>query len=329
MEKVFKSHNDVRYHFIEAKDPKFSNKLVVVFSAISPKHTFNYNYLSTLSSYPVNQLYILDDFNDQGSYYLGKQRDHVIESSVVSLILHFASKLNITLNDITSIGSSKGGYSALYYGVKYSFGDVISLAPQTKLGNFLKDEYNNITEFISQGNDEGDIYYLNELLYRLVRENRESLPFIHLMVGTKDSHKDRHVLPFSEHLNQLNINHKLDIIEGVDHSELKFVAPDYIKNQLTKKFFNEEVPEIYISNISFNQNGDNLTVETKATGSGIIYAHYWYRNNELIQKDPYKKSNQANFIVTSPGRYRVRIFVKNDTGGIITQTSKSIDVNGN
>src|SRR5690606_14537001 len=109
----------------------------IVFSAFSTEYMYNFNYIETLKDIKTNKLFILDDFDSKGSYYLGRGSNFSIESSVISLILNKCAEHNIPINNIITLGSSKGGYSALYFGVKYSFGHIITLAPSLFLGTFL------------------------------------------------------------------------------------------------------------------------------------------------------------------------------------------------
>lgn len=325
VESVYKSHRDIRYHFVEAKDPKHAKELVIVFSAMSPEFTYNFNYIKTMESFPMNQLYILDDYGSQGSYYLGHHRDHAIETSVVSLILHYISKLNTTLSNVLSFGSSKGGYSALYYALKYSFGEVLTLAPSLFLGDFLKGRYPNITQYITGEDDEGSYHYLNELIYSLVKENRESLPKIHIMVGTKDSRKEMHIEPFTKHLEKADIIYTLDIIKGVNHSELKFFAPEYLKRFISLKYDLGKIPEIYLTGNTLMEDNDTLVANASAIGDELTYAFYWYLNDEIIKKEAYSINNESIYQPVINGRYRVRIFIKNKKGEMITRSTKSLN----
>ncbi|MDK8210807.1 hypothetical protein QP741_24980, partial [Bacillus subtilis] len=76
---------------------------------------------------------------------------------------YIMSKHGFTHKNVMTVGSSKGGYAALYYGIKYHFGQVIAGAPQSKLGDFLIDqaEHVNIAEYIS-GSDNVNKEYLNQ-----------------------------------------------------------------------------------------------------------------------------------------------------------------------
>lgn len=233
---TFKSTREITYHFIPAIDELHSKELLVVFSALNKPNVFRYNYISSLKDVPINKLFILDNFGDQGSYYIGENRDFSIETSVISLILNIASKLNVNLNKISTMGSSKGGYSALYYSIKYSFGSVLALSPTTLLGNSLRRSHPNILKYIAGGDSEEDVQYLNKLLFELVQNKRDSLPKIDLMVGTMDSHKNRHVDPFAKHLQECGVDFEYDLVEGVNHSELKDFAPGYIQRYYSEKY---------------------------------------------------------------------------------------------
>ena len=328
LEKQFKTHQNIRYHFIEATNSQYNNQLLIVFSALAKEYTFNYNYLESLKDIPVNKLYILDDFGKEGSYYIGKNKDFSIETSVVSLILNITSKLNIPVTNITTVGSSKGGYSALYYAIKYSFGNVLTMAPSLFLGDFLYNHNPNIMEYIYGEVNKAGIHYLNDLIFRTIQEKRDNLPKITIMVGTSDSRKDAHIMPFVEYLNSKKITYTFDLVKGVDHSQLKFFAPEYIKRYLSSLYGLEPVPRMFFTNIRLNQiNQNSLVVETSAVGEDISYAYYWYHNDQLIRKDLYSKESTSSMDIQSNGRYRVRVFLRNDKKQILTKNSNTVIIN--
>lgn len=329
LDKIFRSHLDIRYMFQEATDERLSKSLLIVFSAMGKDYQFNYNYMESFKDIPVNKLFILDDFGKGGSYYLGKNRDFSIESSVMALIMHWTSSLNITPKDITTIGSSKGGYSALYYAIKYSFGNSLALAPSLYLGDFLYENYPGIMKYIYGDFNDGGRYYLNTLLERLVRVNRDSMPNIKIMVGTEDSRKDSHIIPFTNLLSSNQIHHELDIVKGVNHSELKLFAPEYFNYNLSMLYNLPPKPNIYFTKIELSTiNNKEVKVQTSAIGEDLLYAYYWYLNDKLIEKVRYSKSkiSSINILKNGYGRYRVRVFAKDKDGKMITKTSKSINI---
>ena len=96
-----------------------SKDLIIVFSACTKKgQRARYNYIRTLDKIKSNKLFILDDFgfDGRGAYYLGKDNDFMIEKEVISLIYKIREEINPEKE--IYIGSSKGGYSALYFGLE-------------------------------------------------------------------------------------------------------------------------------------------------------------------------------------------------------------------
>ena len=94
-----------------------SKDLIIVFSACTKKgQRARYNYIRTLDKIKSNKLFILDDFgfDGRGAYYLGKDNDFMIERS--NLIYKIREEINPEKE--IYIGSSKGGYSTLYFGLE-------------------------------------------------------------------------------------------------------------------------------------------------------------------------------------------------------------------
>lgn len=94
-----------------------SDKLIIGFSAFSLKEP-TYNYVNTLKDIPVNRLYILDDYGEKGSYYLGNINSTFVQDAVVNLIEHVMTENNIKRQDVTCIGSSKGGVGGYLFCTK-------------------------------------------------------------------------------------------------------------------------------------------------------------------------------------------------------------------
>ena len=91
IEKVWNTHRDIRYHFIEAKESTLNNQLIVVFAGMGMPFVYKYNYSKALSDINCHKLFIIDDYGDRGSYYLGNNLDSLVETSVISLILNIAN----------------------------------------------------------------------------------------------------------------------------------------------------------------------------------------------------------------------------------------------
>lgn len=325
IENNFESQNDLRYQFVSAENELLNDYLVVVFSAFSKEYTYNYNYVDTLKDFHTNKLFILDDYESKGSYYLGRDNSFSIETSVISLILNIAAKKNIPLNKIISIGSSKGGYSALYFGMKYSFGHVITLAPSLYLGRFLKQHYPDMFTYITGDSSKGDSSYLDSLIYRTTLANNHTK--LKIMVGTKDTRKDRHVVPYINFLNQLNREYDYDLIEGVDHSQLKYFAPEYIRVQLAKILNIPNIPEMFITDIDFKVENNIAQINISSIGENIEYAYYWYYDNIVVEKVLYSNRTHSELPIEKTGNYRVRVFLRDKNKNIVSKSSRTIIIN--
>ena len=98
-----------------------SDKLLVVFSGFPGKgRKAVYNYIMTFRNLKCNKLYILDNFgfDKRGAYYLGHNRDFFIERATTELIQRVLVENNILREDVITVGSSKGGFAAVYFAVK-------------------------------------------------------------------------------------------------------------------------------------------------------------------------------------------------------------------
>lgn len=90
--------------------------------------------------------------------------------AVIALIRSITSKLKIHEKDIITVGASKGGSAAIYYRVKYGFGNIIEGIPQTKIADYVLQATEETAEFML-----GDINYtkridiLNNVIFDLLK----------------------------------------------------------------------------------------------------------------------------------------------------------------
>lgn len=198
-----------------------SNKLLVVFSAFPP-HGKNaaYNYVLRFNDMKCNKLYILDDFgpDNRGSYYLGN-RDLSIAEAVTELITRLSSEYNIKNKDIITLGSSKGGYAALYFSLQNNYGACISGEPQIYLGNYLQTPSREpIFNYIIGDMTEENTQNLNGTLFDLLHTNIDTKIYFHC--GKHGTHYSDHLEPFIQYLDEKNIEFYLDLGNYSDHTEV-------------------------------------------------------------------------------------------------------------
>ncbi|MGG7058103.1 hypothetical protein ACQPUZ_07365 [Clostridium tertium] len=226
-EKIFSSIHPIKYYFEKAKINNKS-KLIVVFSAFSNSDA-KYNYISTLKICDCNKLFILDDFGKKGTYYLGLNGNFDIESSVISLITYIMSKNNIEFSNVVSIGSSKGGSAAIYYGMKYNFGNVIAGAPQYKIGTYLSDlsisDY--AFDIFGEINDSNRVKYNN--LIRLVANTKTN---IYLLTSDGDNQYKKVLKEFEYVSRELQIKLNVEKCNINSHGEISKEFPKFLYDKL-------------------------------------------------------------------------------------------------
>ncbi|MFD2627856.1 hypothetical protein [Oceanobacillus kapialis] len=217
-----------KLHYLFQKAENNNKDLIVIFSAFPKKgQPPVYNYIRKLLPVDSNKLFILDEYGPSASYYLGGNRDFSLEDSVISLIKDVCLENAINFANVTSMGSSKGGFASLYFGIKYGFGNIVAAAPQIYMGNFVFGVHPNVAEYISGGLTESDKEYLNDLLPKVLKKSSHK-PKIHLHVGKGDHHYKGHILPFIKLLDDKNINYDLDLQDYQAHDEVGAYFPDYL-----------------------------------------------------------------------------------------------------
>ncbi|MGG3456041.1 accessory Sec system protein Asp2 [Paenibacillus rhizolycopersici] len=322
-EKTFSAVKPVKYIFQHYPN---SDHLVVVFSAFNPKGSAPaYNYIRTIQSLDVNKLFILDDQGERGSYYLGINRTFDAEAAVVSLITKIANENNILHKNVICCGSSKGGFAALYFGIKYYFGHVIVGAPQTRLGSYLQGARELPTfELIAGDTSDSSKNFLDQILYDVVSQ-AERVPNIMIHVGSGDHHYKGHVLPFVDHLKSKSFDCYLDIKDYSDHGD----ATHYQK--LLVDTIIDRVPHLKdslrVSNVQVTLINNHFTVRT-ITNREASYAWYVFKNGERIKVEWYKDNPVFNY-TAEPGRYYFEAFAKDDTGFLVSKKSDEFVVEEN
>lgn len=322
-EKSF-GNNQIKYTFYKPEDLS-TKKLLVIFSAIMPKYQYKYNYYHTLKNIDAYQLFLKDDIGEFGNYYIAKNKDMSFQNDVLSLILNTLKKYNIPFENVTLIGSSKGGYAALYYGIKYGFKNVIAGAPQTKLGNFVIDEapHSDVAKVISGSSQEGDKIYLNNLLYSLDCEITDFSNYF-ICIGDKDHHYNGHIKPFLAHIRNYGNELAVSEIRNSDHDDLKIYFKDYIFESLNQIYstnysYNSNYKEVFLTSVLKSHtskliNNQICSIHLEITGKNYNLVYYILdRENKVIYKSKPQKDNILEFKKEEILGKRIKIFIRNAT----------------
>ncbi|MBC1566373.1 YqiA/YcfP family alpha/beta fold hydrolase [Listeria booriae] len=227
--------NGVKMHYLFQKDTK-SHDLIVVFSAFpGAGMSSTYNYVNTLKETPGNKLFILDDFGfeKRGVYYLCEAGDFKIRDAVEELITAMTQKVRAT--QTTFIGSSKGGYAALYFGFRLGATNVISGAPQYFIGKYLQAEAGRVKTLESMlgGISEVKITQLDAELATTITQTAHT-PKLYMHYSTAEHTYKSHIAPLLAQLADEQILAEQDIEQYASHMEVRHYFPLYLKKTLTK-----------------------------------------------------------------------------------------------
>jgi hypothetical protein len=226
-EKKHKSLREINYLLFKSDSPY----LLVSFSAYNPNEV-SYTYTQLFDHLPCNRLHILDNFGyeKKGAWYLCENLDFSVEYSVVELIKHIQSNLCVQNNNVITVGYSKGGWSAIYFALKYNYQHVVAGGVPVLLGDYLNDQpaHRNILNGIIGPAEDKKISFLNNLLVNQIVPSEKLQLFLHYGLG------DYHLSAFIKHFYEsarINIpNLYLDLQLYGGHSSMKNQFPLFLRD---------------------------------------------------------------------------------------------------
>jgi hypothetical protein len=184
----------VEYRFAHAK--KGNRHLTVVFANLAAPDDYGWS-TGVLDDLRSNILWIRDRFEGGLSYYLCREMDFAVERSVIGLIDRVMKSLDLTPNDVTLWGSSKGGSAALHFGLRYGFRNIVASAPQFLIGTFVRDVYPKVgRSLLGEGLAEQDVRALDAILPDLLRAGANQEAHIYLVSSPQDEQYPTQIEPF-------------------------------------------------------------------------------------------------------------------------------------
>lgn len=208
-------------HYLLDGDPENAreNGLAVVFSAVNPRYDFTFNYRSSLEEFGGMVMYVLDDFGDQGSYYLSNNRNFAEFRSVQGAIKSVLAELDLSPHSVRMFGSSKGGSAAIIHGVTLGAAEVITGGPQYRIGFFAEGPHPNILKYTAGGTAPSDSMWLDNAFQRVLESGSRSTK-IRVFVGEADGHYRHHAVPLTDRARSLGYSLDLIRMPGTPHAEL-------------------------------------------------------------------------------------------------------------
>lgn len=306
----------LNYLAVPATSEAGATKLAVVFTAIHQPGDFTFNYKNSVDQTGVNALYILDDFGDQGAYYLADHGDRSIFESVQTLISRELNRLGLTAADLITAGSSKGGSAAILHGIEAGAGRIIVGAPQVRIGSFLQTPHTNILRYMMGDTDDEAVRTLDQVMFDAIDRLPEATR-LSIVVGEADHHYRNHVLPLRDYAQSHGRNIDVTVLPGLPHAEIGRVYRTFLTTNVGQSI--EGPPGSAVSHLFRRSEDDSRSLQLDVHApAGWEIACRLFQGPEAVTKTPYTEERSIRWTALSPGRYRARIFLRHPESGEVT-----------
>ena len=289
-EQTYESNLPIKYIF--EKSITNSDFLVIVFSELNEPGTKNkniYSCMQTIANINCNKLFIFDDYGPKGCYYIGEKLNYDVETSVQALISYIARLCSVKQENIICTGYSEGGSAALYFGLKYNYGHIITGAPQTRIADYISVVCPETTQYML-GNDENTATLKDELNNIIFKQlSKPILTDLHILSSKNDLQYSRHIVPLVDVLKSKNNNYELVIDDNItNHKDIAKFFPAFLTKTLNIIMFDIESVEASISN---DHDSITIDVDLKKTKKSTKKISYQYI---------FKLAEQHSYISFSP-----------------------------
>lgn len=223
------------FKYVLKKSRYDTHHLIVVFSGYGAKSHFTYDFKESLKTNRANVLWIKDDFfdNELATYYLdpvrsGVHNDFSLEKAINLFIENTLKILGLSKVECTLLGCSKGGASALYYGIKYNFSNLVVSAPVLLVASsisgidpVLKAPKRNAVFMLESLDNSDNRDIVDSYILDALRNDKNVSKNIYLLASKVDPRYEGHIKPYiHEFIKYSNFNY----IESV--SPLVVTHPD-------------------------------------------------------------------------------------------------------
>ena len=208
-----------------------SDSLLVVFSGF-PSGKPVYNYMRTLSNLKtISKLFILDDFGYKGSYYWfekGKDYPLSLTTDLIKTVMGGGK-----FKRMVTMGTSKGGTCAIYYGLIFKASDIYSGACQYYVGNYLsiKEHLPILKAMLGENYSEEDVYQLNQMMPNILKVSEGQQSVVHLLYSKNEHTYQDHIVYLIDDLNKYHIPYTEQVENFNEHVAVGNFFIDYIKKE--------------------------------------------------------------------------------------------------
>lgn len=199
-ENIYQSSTGLPVYY-KQKAGKFDFKHVIfVFSGFLNAKPGNYDFGNALNDCPAHVIWINDNFKGMYAYYLCINMDFSVEDAVTEFINHKVEELNLSFENVTLTGFSKGGAAALYYGLKLSVANIVTTVPQSRIGSYVEKYWVNVAEHMMGKVTPTRVSHLDKLIIQQLKKAKNLNKNIYLLTSESDAQYYTEIVPLLEDL---------------------------------------------------------------------------------------------------------------------------------
>ncbi len=173
--------HQIKYNLKSAR--KDIRHLVVLFNGY--RHG-GWDFDNSINFLKCNVLMIEDVFDNQQSCYLGKEQSFDFADMVASLIDKTLIDLGLSKIDCTLLGPSKGGFAALYIGIKFGYKNIVAPSFVGHIGSWMINYDESISQHVMGNYDLDVIKKYDSLFTDLIANDNDTNKNIYIFVSTND-----------------------------------------------------------------------------------------------------------------------------------------------
>ena len=244
-ERTFKKR--LKYVFLK----NHSDTLVISFSGFSPKPS--YNYMRSLKDVKTDKLFILDDFGIRGSYYWFENGQDLPRELVQSLVSQVVARGGY--KRVITLGSSKGGTCAIYYGLIFGASDIYAGACQYYAGTYLSSEEHRpiLRAMMGDMPDEEARTVVDRMMPDLLKQYAGSKSKIHLLYSKAEHTYDEHIKYMIEDLKKYGYDYTEQLEDFKDHNDVGKFFPKFIQQGINEVEYNGQKQAVQDSPLPLHQ----------------------------------------------------------------------------
>jgi len=227
---VYDGSRKLKYLYIKPKSTNSGN-LIVCFPAFADNGA-KYNYVKTIDSFDSHKIFFLDDFSENG------RGNYLVEEKTMQLVRSVLDNLieKLQPQKIFFIGSSKGGFSALFYSFLFENVNVCIASPQYYIGNYLNCDSlkDNLIDIVGCISDE-KIVMLNNLLSNQIKYSKIRPNSVWIHYSDSEHTYWEHIKYLIDDLRNNGIKVYEDVEHYSEHSQLVNYFPAFLRKTLKRE----------------------------------------------------------------------------------------------